>query len=277
MIDRGSGFAPDPNRMMSDQGYAKGFPRTKIRRGRMMNDGRARKRKVDLPIPDYRIKFIDLLLRIDKLEIASGTLAFHAKLFAQGKLARFPFSRTILKTRSVPAGESYVKIDNLFIIELPNNCIVTMVKSTSYNGSITENPFYFRHFYLNYFAFKVNSEVIPPGGLNPDFEATPYKNPTIMREYRRLFDHTGIGFGNLSNDITPEYFRKGMTFFPHDFTPDRCLGYHNHLKKTGNIDLELRFAKPLTDGITVLALGSFDDFIEIDATRNVVFRAPTTV
>ena len=228
-------------------------------------------------IPDYRIKIIDLVLRLDKIQMDKTFQQSQNAKFNRGQLGHLPFCRTVIKTKSIPKGESYAKIDNLFINELPNSCIIAMIDSVAYNGDIRYNPYNLQHFMLNYLAFRVNGEIVPAGGLRPDFEENAKKNPIILREYRRLFDHIGVGMGNITNNITPELFKGGVTLFPHDFTPDRCTGYHNHKKVTGNIDLELRFAKPLEQGITVLAMGSFDDFIELDNTRNVVFRHPTVV
>ena len=93
-----------------------------------------------------------------------------------------------------------------------------------------------------------------------------------MRAYRRLFDHTGVGTGNITNAITPELFKTNMCLFPVDFTPDRCLGYHTHLKENGTLGLELKFSQPLAKNITVLIFATFDDYIQLDRDRQVVFR-----
>jgi len=224
--------------------------------------------------PAYKIVIKDLLLSVDKIEMAPGTLAKHNKIFSEGGLAIYPFSRSVIKTKQIPKGESYAKIDNLFMNELPTSIIIAMVKSTAYNGNLYENPFFFEHFDVNYIALKINSEVVPAGGLTPDFREP---NPLFMREYRRLFDHTGVGTGNITNNITPALFKSGLSLFPFDLTPDRCVGYHNHKKITGNIDLELKFEKALPVGVTCLAFGSLDDLIELDATRNVVFRSIVSI
>jgi len=43
-----------------------------------------------------------------------------------------------------------------------------MVKNTDFLGTISTNPFYFRHYDLNYFAMYVNGRLVPPEGLTLD-------------------------------------------------------------------------------------------------------------
>lgn len=222
------------------------------------------------PHPTYKIVFTDLVLTIDKVQLEPATLAKHESSFNQGGLANYPYSKTVLKTKQISKGLTYAKIENLFMNELPNSCVVAMVDSEAFNGKLELNPFNFQHFNLTHLQFDYNSEIIPPNGIRPNFTTGDY-----MKEYRRLFDHTGVGTGNITNNITPDYFKGGMTLFPVDFTPDKCLGYHTHTTENGSLGLELKFAKELEKSITVIVFATFDDVIELDASRQVIFRKST--
>ena len=221
-------------------------------------------------LPTYKIIFTDLVLTIDKVQMDSETLAKHEKSFNSGALATYPFSKTVIKTKQISKDLQYAKIENIFMNELPNSCVVALVDSAAFNADIHKNPFNFQHFNLTNIQFDYNSEIIPPLGLPVNFESGKEQ---IARAYRRLFDHTGVGTGNITNAITPELFKKGMTLFPFDFTPDRCLGYQTHMKENGTLGLELRFSKPLANNITVLVFATFDDYIELDRDRHVIFRS----
>ena len=219
--------------------------------------------------PTYKIIFTDLILTIDKVLLDSETLAKHEKSFNSGSLATYPFSKTVIKTKQIGKDLSYAKIENLFMNELPNSCVVAMVDSDAFNGGLENDPFKFEHFNLSHIQFDYNSEIIPPLGIDVNFKTGKEQ---MMRAYRRLFDHTGVGTGNITNAITPELFKTNMCLFPVDFTPDRCLGYHTHLKENGTLGLELKFSQPLAKNITVLVFATFDDYIQLDRDRQVVFR-----
>ena len=239
-------------------------------------------------LPEYRIVLTDLELSVDKIKMSPKILKKHEARFLNRNRAIYPFCKTVIKTKQIPAGEHYAKFDNVFTNELPNSAIAVMVNSSAFGGSIRENPYLFDHFHTNYFSFKVNSEVIPPGGIHPVFKgrlrriteddaeeklnAIEQDKSQIRKLYRRLFDHTGIGTGNVANNITPTQFQNGCTIFAHDFTPDRCLGFHDHETSSGTMDVEVKFDKPLEKGITIIVLGSFDDQLMLDADRNVVYE-----
>ena len=118
----------------------------------------------DKTIPDYRIIFNELLLHIDKIEMSPGTLQKHEAMFNAGKLAVYPFCKTVIKTKQAVKGDHYAKFENVFMNRLPQSVVVALVKSSAYQGDITENPWNFQHFFVNYLAFKKNSEVLPPNG-----------------------------------------------------------------------------------------------------------------
>ncbi len=58
--------------------------------------------------------------------------------------------------------------------------------------------------------------------------------------------------------MTPALFVNGLTLFAFDLTPDLCGGYHIHRRKTGNIDLEVRFKTALAQSIYAIVLCTYD-------------------
>ena len=58
--------------------------------------------------------------------------------------------------------------------------------------------------------------------------------------------------------MTPALFNNGLTLFVWDLTADRCGGYHIHARRTGNIDLEVRFEKPLPAAVYAIAFCTYD-------------------
>ena len=50
----------------------------------------------------------------------------------------------------------------------------------------------------------------------------------------------------------------------------RSNGQHNHQIKTGNVDLEISFSKPLPEAISLIAYASYDSIVAITRERNVL-------
>jgi len=63
-----------------------------------------------------------------------------------------------------------------------------MVKNTDFLGTMSTNPFNFRHFDLNHFALYVNERQIPPEGLSQDMS----REKIAIMGYRTLFDGSDI-------------------------------------------------------------------------------------
>lgn len=57
--------------------------------------------------------------------------------------------------------------------------------------------------------------------------------------------------------------------FCFDLTPDKCNGFHLHEDRRGTIDIEVMFAKPLQQAITVLIYTAFEQIIAVTNERNV--------
>ena len=72
------------------------------------------------------------------------------------------------------------------------------------------------------------------------------------------------------NDITREEFGEGYTLFAFDLTPDLCDG-HSNLIKTGNLRIEMQFTTSLRTTTNIVVYAEFDNIIEIDRSRNVLF------
>ena len=64
-------------------------------------------------------------------------------------------------------------------------------------------------------------------------------------------------------DVNRSDFAKGYTFFVFDLT---------NQPKTGNMNLEIKFSKPLTEVCTVILYGQFPSLLHIDEARNIYIQ-----
>ena len=169
---------------------------------------------------------------------------------------------------SVPAGNITLTQDHVFLGSLPNRIVIACVDNTAFSGSFTRNPFNFQHYDVTSIAVHVDGEQIPTKPLRPTFQG-PSLN--YIRAYHTLFSGTNKNVRGSRNEISRTDYGQGYTLYAFDLTPDLTCGGHFNLQKQGNLRLEVNFRQPLAQTINVLVYAEFENIIEIDKSRNVIF------
>ncbi len=214
---------------------------------------------------NVKTKITEASLYVRKAKLSPVVQMAHIKALEKGT-AKYPIRRVEIKAFSVPKGNLMANQENLFLGQLPKRLVLGMVDNAAYNGDFTKNPYHFRHNTLNFLALYADGSQIPAKPLQPNFEKNKW-----VRSYMSLYSGTGMLYQDEGNDIDREEYAKGYTLFAFDLTPDLNDGSHFNLIKQGNLRLELHFAKPLPDTINVVVYAEFDNIIEVDRSRNVIF------
>jgi len=128
------------------------------------------------------------------------------------------------------------------------------------------NPFNFRHYDLDSFALYVNAKQIPSEGLSLEMG----HEKTSVMGHRTLFEGSGIHHSNAGLHITHEMYIVGYFLLLFDLTADLSAseGHTSHMV-SGNISLELKFSKSLTDSITCPLYLEYHNSIRINYFPNV--------
>ena len=214
---------------------------------------------------DGRVRIRDVALHVRKVKVHPSVQLNHIKGLER-MTAKYPVCRVETKVFSIPRGNMMANQENLFLGQLPKRLVIGMVENTAFNGHKDKNPYNFHHFDVDYLALNVDGKQVPAKPLTPNFT-----DDLCTRSYASLFTGTGFMGHDRGNQISLEEYSKGFTLFAFDLTPDLDEGGHFHLLKQGNLRLELHFKTALSQTINVIVYAEFDNVIEIDKARNILF------
>ena len=92
-----------------------------------------------------------------------------------------------------------------------------------------------------------------------------------MSAYQTLYAGTNKMFQNQGNGITRDEYANGYTMYVFGLTADLCIEDHFQPVRNGNVPLECQFGTALDAAINIVVLGEFQNLIDIDANRNILY------
>ena len=119
---------------------------------------------------------------------------------------------------------------------------------------------------MNYLTVHVDGEQIPYTPLKPNFGVGNY-----IRAYQALFSGTDKMYQDEGNTITLEDYTGGYGLYAFNLSHDISTGGHLNLVRHGNLRLDIHFANALDKTINVIIYAEFNNILEIDQARNIIF------
>lgn len=209
------------------------------------------------------VTFASLLIR--KVKISPSVYLAHAKTLETGT-AKYPIRRVICKPFTVPAGYLDASHEKLFSGQLPVRLIIGLVDNRAYNGDRERNPFNFQHFSLTEIGVYLDGQLHGLKPLKLNFASGRY-----VAAYASLFGGTNKINRDEGNDISRSDYANGYALFAYDLTPDLAEDDHVNLTRQGTVRLDLKFGEALPHTLTVICYAEFQNVIEVDRNRSVVF------
>jgi len=211
-------------------------------------------------------KFLDAQLLVNRVRSSPSHLLAHNIALAKGAFERYNLARVEPKSFTFSSGDQSLSIDNAVLGTIPKRLLFTMVKHTEFLGSVTTNPYHFRHYDQSSFALNVNGRQVLTEGLSLGM----IHEKTSVMGSRTLFQVSGIHHSKSGLQITHDMYIKGYFMLLCDLTPDRvaCDGHTSH-PDNGNIRVELKCRKPLPETITCIFYLEYDNSVRVDASRTV--------
>jgi hypothetical protein len=212
---------------------------------------------------NYKVSITDAILQVCAVKLSPGALLGIAEGIKHSP-ATYPYSKSNIKTFSVPAGQASITIDDVLNGQIPNQMIVGLVSSAAFSGDISKSPFNFKHYSCNFVAFYVDGHSTPARPLQPNFEEGTYNDA-----YLTLFRGTGKYMANMASDIKRNDYPKGYCLYILDISNSHTDEYLT-IQKKGHTRLELKFSTPLPETATIIMYAKFPGLMKVDESRNVI-------
>ena len=209
----------------------------------------------------HKIKITDVKLRLCHVSL-SPELVLAINEATKVKPATYLFDNSEVRTQSVARGLQTLVMNDLFS-RVPEQLFVVMVASSAYVGNYQSNPFYFQHFNLSEIAFYYDNTSLPAKPLQLNFGETP-NSSSYLTAYENLRAVAPRDLNISYND-----FHRGYTILVFDMRTDLAEGLRSAVRN-GQTRLELRFAKPLPEAVTVVTYAKHKSTLSLDHARNAV-------
>ncbi|GFW82412.1 uncharacterized protein F54H12.2 [Trichonephila clavipes] len=214
----------------------------------------------------FKVVLDHVSLFIRKVRGNPGVILGHAKALEKTS-AKYPINRVLCKVYSIPKGSMSFIQDNIFSGQMPKKLFVGCVDNEAFHGAFSKSPYEFKHFNLNFIGVYVDGQPVPHNPLELDFSKDQY-----IRAYQTLF----VGTDRMGQDrgifISRKEYKNSNTLFGFNLSPDLCSsGEHLSLIKHSNLRLELKFSKSLEQTVCVIVFAEFENLIEINKSRNILY------
>jgi len=214
---------------------------------------------MSLPNTQFRLHIQDLRLYYNRIH----TIPQMVRKVLSLKEHNYWMHRTEMKQFNIGAQMTGHSCQIVSGPALPKTIIIAFASTTAVSGSCAHNPLNFAHFNIRRINLRVNGSSVPSDAFTPDFA-----NGLFAREYMNMFMQTGNYRIDRGNCISSSSFASGYTLFPFNIgDPDLCNQFHNHLPKSGVVELEVYFDQPLPNPITILAHLTFNELVTTKGTR----------
>jgi hypothetical protein len=213
----------------------------------------------------FKVRILSAAMLVRKVKVSPSIYLAHARTLENG-MAKYPIRRVICKSFTIPAGFMNVSQEKLFSGQLPTRLVLGCVDNRAFNGDLARNPFNFQHFQLKEVSIYLDGQNHGIRPLITDFESGQY-----VTSFMSLFSGTGKENRDEGNNISRSDYAKGFSLYAFDLSSDLSDTESFNLAKHGNVRVNMNFGAALAQTVTVIVYAEFENIIEIDRNRNIVF------
>ena len=212
------------------------------------------------PNADYKLDITEAVLKVCTIELAPPVMVAHNTALASGP-AKYLYDNTDMRAYAVAKGQYSATLEDVYQNAVPSMLVVGLVASEAFMGNYKRNPFNFQHYNLNSIGFYVDGKSMPGRPLTPDYPSDNYMSAYMTLFGNRLQEDIG-------NDILYIDYKQGYCLYVFDVCQHGCGGGKPiRPVKDGHTRLDVKFAAPLPEAVTLITYAVFPAMLEIDEAR----------
>jgi hypothetical protein len=207
----------------------------------------------------YKIEIVEAKLNISMVKVAPTLLLAHASTL-NNHVAIYDYTKSHLISYQIPANTYQFMQDDIFQSNIPLSLCIGIVSSEAFAGDYSKNPFNFEHSDVKSVGLFIDGKCQPSSRpINVD-----YGNKMYMEGYNSILQPNGKGLR-----IDRGEYMEGYTFYNFNIDPR----YNNDMSppiKKGLTRIEIYFASPTPQALTIILYAKSPSQLKIDGVRNVI-------
>jgi hypothetical protein len=217
--------------------------------------------------PNYVVDIQEISLIMCHIQPASQLLVAHQELLSNNVPATYYYVQNELRKFTIPKNSSSFYCENMFNSVVPDKIYLVLCDSEQVFGSYTKNPYNFKLHNLSFINLTINGSPIPKGALQINTEDGSYVDCfEALHQMKPTPSGPDLEFGNC---ITREAFLGGYGIICLDLNPQSRRALFYPKRREGSLRLELRFSKPISETLILLASIFVPNHFSIDFARNI--------
>ena len=223
-------------------------------------------------IKDITAEDLKITLLLNQNKVLPSVYRSLLNQFQKGttKKAVYPTTRSEIRTFNHPNDSVYFEANNIFNNQLPNRVIVALLDQTAFNGSETKYAYGYKTFNITSIKQLIKGEEYPYRILELDHT----DSSKDLRGYHQFLQDTECLRKRKGNMFQAKDWGrdKGCTLFVFNNTPNESLSSSVlNPPQTGEVKIVIRFGSNPGVNLTVVVYGEFENLLEIDGNRTVLY------
>ena len=208
----------------------------------------------------FEFEMKDSTIEFDKMIPTPEYLNHFKKNILQEPLI-YSYDKSQIHYFPYPANVNDLSIYSMFHTDkLPSYLVFGLVDNDAFDGSVSKNPYNFKHFDLKEFYLLVNGNSVPTQPVKMDITSMDYHHMYV----NEFLDKLKLKNSNDSIGISADDWIKGSFFWIADLNVDKCCNFHEHNSMGGTIHLKLQTKTALPNTTRLIVYSSSRERMSID-------------
>ena len=219
-------------------------------------------------VPGARVSITKTHWHVKRVKLTPATENFNIEQISKER-ALYPVDRTLFYQQQ-EVNQTQFRMNDIWSGPLLSHVFLAIVRSSAFEGNITQNPYNFDNYNLTSLQLTAGSLKVPENEFKPVFNGTNVSVTSIAREYMSLLEVAGKNWGNDGNLIDLKNYVGGCAIYAFDLTADGSQGAHWSLTHRSELSITGSFATAPAHPITTLAVGMIPSVIEVGMDRSII-------